>query len=67
MTQCSTVKLGLMDDSEFNLPFKDILPMVDPRHLEIGGWDIRCLDLYQSTRRAKVLQPDLIRQLKKNL
>lgn len=67
MTQCSTVKMGVMDGAEFSLPFKDLLPMVDPRQLEIGGWDISGLNLYDSTRRARVLEPDLIRQLKEPL
>jgi len=41
--------------------------MVDPNDLEIGGWDISKLNLYDATIRAKVIEPDLIRQLKDDL
>jgi myo-inositol-1-phosphate synthase len=43
---------------------KDILPMVNPVDLEISGWDISGMNLYDSCKRAKVLEPDLIKQLK---
>jgi len=33
----------------------------------ITGWDISKLNLYEACRRSKVLEPDLIRQLKSEL
>jgi myo-inositol-1-phosphate synthase len=59
--------MGVMDGAEFSLPFKDLLPLAQPCEMEIGGWDISGLDLYQATRRARVLEPDLIGQLKQPL
>lgn len=42
-------------------PIKNILPMIDPCELVINGWDISSSNLYESCRRSKVLEPDLIR------
>jgi myo-inositol-1-phosphate synthase len=39
---------------------KDLIPMVNPVDFEIGGWDISDLNLYESVKRAKVLEPTLI-------
>jgi myo-inositol-1-phosphate synthase len=46
---------------------KDLLPMVDPCDFEITGWDISGSNLYESCKRARVLEPDLIHQLKEDL
>ena len=44
-------------------PLHNILPLVQPNDLEIGGWDISGLNMGDSMRRAKVLDYDLQRQL----
>jgi myo-inositol-1-phosphate synthase len=49
------------------VPVRDLLPMVDPCDFVINGWDISDMNLYEACRRAKVLEPDLIRQLKDDL
>lgn len=41
--------------------------MVDPCEMEISGWDISNLDLYESCKRAHVLEPTLLEQLKDKL
>lgn len=41
--------------------------MVDPCEFVVGGWDISKEDLYSSCKRAKVLEPDLVKQLKDEL
>jgi len=46
---------------------KDLLPMVNPIDFEISGWDISNLNLYESCKRAKVLEPTLLEQLKADL
>jgi hypothetical protein len=40
---------------------------VNPIDFEIAGWDISDLNLYDSCKRAHVLEPDLIEQLKADL
>lgn len=46
---------------------KDLLPMVNPVDFVIGGWDISAANLYEACKRSKVLEPDLIRQLRPQL
>ena len=48
-------------------PVKELLPMVNPCHMEISGWDISGLNLYESCKRARVLEPTLIEQLRGDL
>jgi myo-inositol-1-phosphate synthase len=64
LTQCATTYLG--DDqsgTQIVVPFKDLLPMVNPSDLVISGWDINSANLYEATKRAHVLEPSLISQL----
>lgn len=57
----STIKLGTDSKSgkEINIPFHDILPMVHPDDLVIGGWDISGMNLADAMDRAAVLEPSL--------
>ncbi|KAM7182931.1 hypothetical protein V8F33_013916 [Rhypophila sp. PSN 637] len=57
----STIKLGTDTKTHKNvdIPFHNILPMVHPNDLVIGGWDISSLNLAAAMDRAKVLQPTL--------
>lgn len=57
----STVKLGTdaKTGEEVNVPFHDLLPMVHPNDLAIGGWDISSMNLADSMDRAQVLEPSL--------
>lgn len=57
----STMKLGTDAQSrkDVNIPFHDILPMVHPNDLVIGGWDISKLNLAEAMDRAQVLEPTL--------
>lgn len=48
-------------------PVNELLPMVDPREMVITGWDISGLNLFDACKRAKVLEPDLINQLRGDL
>ena len=75
-TQCVTTKVGMRvktaPDGKQHLedvykPVKELLPLVEPNDIVISGWDISALDMYGATRRAQVLEPDLIRQLEPEL
>ena len=46
---------------------KDLVPLVNPNDIEITGWDISDLDLYHACKRAQVLEPTLLHQLKTDL
>jgi len=64
ITQASTVRLGTNANGEgVFIPFHNLLPMVSPNELVLGGWDISSLNLAEAMKRAKVLDHDLQRQL----
>ncbi|CAJ2503110.1 Uu.00g105040.m01.CDS01 [Anthostomella pinea] len=65
----STMKLGTEPKTmkEVNIPFHDVLPMVHPNDLVIGGWDISGMNLAEAMNRAAVLEPTLKEQVKKEM
>jgi myo-inositol-1-phosphate synthase len=63
MSQCSTIRIGEVAGEDIFVPFKGVLPMVNPNDLVLGGWDISGANLAESMERAQVLDYDLQRQL----
>jgi myo-inositol-1-phosphate synthase len=65
----STMKLGTeaKTGKEINIPFHDVLPMVHPNELVVGGWDISGMDLAAAMDRAAVLEPTLKSMVKKEM
>lgn len=65
----STMKLGTeaKTGKDVNIPFHDILPMVHPNDLVIGGWDISGLNLAKAMDRAAVLEPTLKSMISKEM
>ncbi|EPE08317.1 inositol-3-phosphate synthase [Ophiostoma piceae UAMH 11346] len=65
----STLKLGsdAKTNADVNIPFHDVLPMVHPNDLVIGGWDISGLTLADAMDRAAVLEPTLKDQVRKEM
>jgi myo-inositol-1-phosphate synthase len=72
-TQSATAHVGFAyDENSGKLqdvfkPIKELLPMVNPVDFDICGWDISDANLYEAARRAHVLEPMLIEQLKVDL
>jgi myo-inositol-1-phosphate synthase len=68
-TQASTVQVGVDPDTgdDIWVPFKELLPMVNPNDLVVGGWDISKKSIADSMKRAKVLDYDLQRQLEPHM
>jgi myo-inositol-1-phosphate synthase len=64
ITQASTTKIGLNGSEEVFLALNEIVPMVDPKTMVLGGWDISHLNLADSMARAQVVDYDLQRQLR---
>ncbi len=69
VVMASTMKLGTeaKTGKEINIPFHDVLPMVHPNDLVIGGWDISSMNLAQAMDRAAVLEPTLKNMVKKEM
>ncbi|KAL1923598.1 uncharacterized protein VTP21DRAFT_8578 [Calcarisporiella thermophila] len=64
VVMASTLKLGVdAKGQDVYLPFSDILPMVHPNDIALGGWDISGHDLARAMERAQVLDYDLQRQV----
>ncbi|KAM6502924.1 hypothetical protein JOM56_002901 [Amanita muscaria] len=65
MLRASTVQLGTDPASgkEIHVPVCDVLPMVHPNDLVLGGWDISGMPMDKAMQRAQVLDYDLQRQV----
>ncbi|KAJ7809217.1 hypothetical protein B0H13DRAFT_2150500 [Mycena leptocephala] len=63
--RASTVRIGTEAGTgkDVHVPISDILPMVHPNDLVLGGWDISGLPMDKAMERARVLDWDLQRQV----
>ena len=52
ITQASTTKIGLNGNEEVFLALNEIVPMVDPKKMILGGWDISSFNLADAMERA---------------
>lgn len=72
-TQCATAHCGFVyDEKTGNLQdkfkaIKDIVPLVKPTDMIISGWDISSENVYMACKRAKVLEPALLKQMEPEL
>ncbi|GLH16676.1 Inositol-3-phosphate synthase [Gryllus bimaculatus] len=68
ITQASTVRLGTdAEGRDVHVPLGSLLPLVQPEDVALDGWDISGANLAQAAERARVLEPDLLRQLRPHL
>mmetsp|Transcript_28872 Transcript_28872/g.48553 ORF Transcript_28872/g.48553 Transcript_28872/m.48553 type:complete len:517 (+) Transcript_28872:22-1572(+) len=67
LTQATTIRIGSSNGQDIFIPMKNIVPMVDPNSLVLGGWDISGMNLADGMDRAAVLEPDLVRQLRPHM
>eukprot|EP00057_Strongylocentrotus_purpuratus_P006851 XP_011661325.1 PREDICTED: inositol-3-phosphate synthase 1-A-like [Strongylocentrotus purpuratus] len=67
LTQASTLNLGSGPAGDLNIPFKDILPMVDPNDIVFDGWDISSFNLAEAMERAQVFDWSLQEQLRPHM
>jgi myo-inositol-1-phosphate synthase len=65
MLRPSTVRLGSDPamGKDIHVPVSDVLPMVHPNDLVLGGWDISGLPMDQAMKRAQVLDYNLQRHV----
>ncbi|KAJ8074371.1 Myo-inositol-1-phosphate synthase [Marasmius tenuissimus] len=65
LLRASTVRIGNDPSTgkEIHVPVSDVLPMVHPNDLAIGGWDISGMSMDKAMQRAQVLDFDLQRQV----
>ncbi|KAF8529858.1 Myo-inositol-1-phosphate synthase [Gautieria morchelliformis] len=65
LLRASTVRLGSdpTTGKDVHVPISDVLPMVHPNDLVLGGWDISGIPMDKAMARAQVLDWDLQRQV----
>lgn len=63
LLQASTCRVGNYNGEEVFVPFKSLVPCVNPNDIAIGGWDISKMNLADAMSRSGVLEYDLQRQL----
>ncbi|KAJ7650390.1 hypothetical protein FB45DRAFT_779459 [Roridomyces roridus] len=65
LLRASTVRIGTdgATGQDVHVPISDVLPMVHPNDLVLGGWDISGLTMDKAMQRAQVLDYDLQRQV----
>ncbi|KAI0657774.1 Myo-inositol-1-phosphate synthase [Cubamyces menziesii] len=65
LLRASTIRLGTDPSTgkDIYVPISDVLPMVHPNDLVLGGWDISGLRMDEAMKRAQVLDYDLQRQV----
>jgi myo-inositol-1-phosphate synthase len=63
LTQMGTIRLGKRTDGRSPM-IKDFVPLADLNDLVFGGWDIFTDSAYEAAANAKVLEKDLLLQLK---
>lgn len=64
LLRASTFSLGAdANGQDIHVPVSDLLPMVHPNDLVLGGWDISGIPMDKAMSRSKVLDYDLQRQV----
>ncbi|KAL0231973.1 hypothetical protein PCE1_002970 [Barthelona sp. PCE] len=63
LTQVATSRLGRIGNEDVYTKFGNLLPMVDPDDVVIGGWDINGMNLGDAMKRASVFDPELQEKL----
>lgn len=64
VTQASTIRLGLDEENnDYFVPFKSLVPLLEPNNITLGGWDISKMNLGDAMKRAQVLDVGLQDQI----
>lgn len=66
LTQMGRLRLGKRSENRSEA-IKDFIPLADLNNLVFGGWDIFPDSAYDAAVKAKVLEPELLSQLKNEL
>ena len=66
LTQLATIRLGKRTEGRTPL-IKDFVPLAGLDDLVFGGWDIYEDNAYEAARKAEVLEPPLLEQVKEPL
>ena len=65
--QYGTCNIGFKDNKPYTKLFKEVTEFKNPNNLIISGWDINKDNIYEACKKNKVLDTDLLKQLKDDL
>jgi myo-inositol-1-phosphate synthase len=65
--QYGTCNIGFKDNKPYTKLFREITDFKSPNNLIISGWDINSDNIYEACKKNKVLDTDLLKQLKNDL
>ncbi len=65
-TQMGKIRLGKRTEKK-NIPVKELVPLASLQEVVFGGWDIFTDNAYESAVNAKVLEKDLLNEIKDEL
>jgi len=60
----STLNIGSQNGKPIYIPFSSAIPMIDPKNIEISGWDINNMNLADCLDRSQIFEYDLKQKLK---
>jgi len=67
LAEFGSVNIGYKKNKPYTKLIKDMVPIIKPEDIVIGGWDICSDDLYTACKNNKVIDTDLLNQLKEDL
>ena len=67
LAEFGSVNIGYKKNKPYTKLIKDMVPLIKPEDIVIGGWDICSDDLYTACKNNKVIDTDLLNQLKDDL
>lgn len=65
--QYGSINIGYMEGKPYTKLIREMIELKDPNDIIIDGWDIREENIYEACKNNKILDPDLLNQLKDDL
>jgi len=64
LTQCASMHIGYDGGADVFVPLHAVVPLVHPKDIVVGGWEISSVNLADALERAQVLEADLRQRLR---
>jgi myo-inositol-1-phosphate synthase len=66
LTQMSNIRLGKRTENRFP-KIKEFVPLAALEQIKFGGWDLYADNVYEAAKKARVLEPGLLQEIKQEL
>ena len=67
LAEFGSINIGYKKNKPYTKLMKNMVPLIKPEDIIVGGWDISSDDLYTACKNNKVIDTDLLNQLKDDL